>query len=369
MRSEFLVLNHNPLIKQLQLLVLLLIVFVLIGCSRVTDPLSELAGQNNNRITVYSPFPADRIDDYLDGFNTIYPDIEVNLEFGTAAVLTEKLAAAEPNNRPDVIWGMPVANALQLEWLDLLKPYEPDRLERIDKRFYDTNNPPHWVGTAARVLVFCVNTEKSAELELPIPRTWQDLLDPIYQGHITTPSPTTSGSGFLVLGTIFDLFGENDSWEYLELFHKQVDEYAVDVKVACELAAAGDVPIAISFDYRTVQRQEAGDPIEIIYPTDGAGWDMEVTGLVRKEDVVDAAKIFIDWATSDAALELYGEDREILAVDANFNSDRNDPADYALNSVHELLLDEDIPRISANRKRILREWTERFADGIVILTK
>lgn len=330
---------------------------LLIGCNNVSiDDSKPVSG----RIIVYSSLPSDRIEDYLAVFRREHPTIEVELVFDTEENLTNDIVAHAEAPIADVIWGLPVANALQLEWLNLLKPYAPANLDLVDPRFRDPANPPHWVGTAVRVQVFCVNQEKIAELNLPVPDSWRSLNNPVYQGHLTFPNPMTASSGYLVLATAFQQFGDADGWQYLQTLDSYIDRYAEDARVACEVAAKGEVPIGISFDYRAVQRVAAGAPIEIIYPNDGAGWDMEVNGLIRKPLINPAAKIFLDWAISQTAVAEYAQDREVLAI-----SYSDTPAHNLLSTTGATsqLLDEDMPWIAANRERITREWRSLYGSS------
>ena len=334
--------------------------FLLLLLTACSSTLSGSSTSASSRITVYSSLPSDSIEDFLAVFRREHPTIEVDLVFDTAQQLTDDIIASGEAPVADVIWGLPVANALQLEWLDRLKPYTPANLHRIDPRFRDPANPPHWVGTAARVLVFCVNRERMAELNLPIPNSWQALSDPMYQGQITFPFPPTAGSGYLVLATAFQQFGNADGWQYLETLDSSVERYSEDARVACEIPARGDIPIGISFDYRAVQRVEAGDPIEIVYPTDGAGWDVEVNALVRKPIINPSAHIFLDWAISETAVNEYAKVREVLTINYDDTATANPISTDAL-------LDEDIPWIAANRERIMREWTALYADKAQVI--
>lgn len=342
---------------------LCLITFSLAACSNLAETLTE--DDSDNRITVYA-LPSSRNERYLAAFQREHPNIEVELVEDTAAQLTNLLQLNSQLPTADVIWNLPVSNALQLEWLGLLKPYAPKNLDLVDPRFRDPANPPHWVGTAARVLVFCVNTEKTADPNLPPPTSWQALANPVYEGELTFPNPMTSGAGYLILATAFQQFGNTDGWDYLETLDNHVDRYAERAGVACQVAANGDAAVGISFDYRAVQRVEAGDPIEIIYPEDGAGWDMEVSGLVQKQFIKPAAQTFLDWTLSETAVAEYAQDREAISISYNNPDAGESPSVDPLAAIN--LLDADMPWIAANRERIMREWIALYGDSAQTIT-
>ena len=344
---------------------LLSTLFLLIGCQSLTIDKTKEEIQPVT-IQVYSSLPSDRIETYIAQFESEYPSIKVDLTFSTEKDLTDRILADRLNPSADVIWGLPIANAHLLDWQDLLMGYEPAGLDRINPQFYDVVTPPHWVGTAARILVFCVNTELLAERDLEMPTSWSDLINPAYKGQIAVPSSTTSGSGYLLLATILQIYGEVDGWDYIANLHKNTNnKYAADVKIACQLASKGDFPIAISFDYRTTQQIELGNPIKLIFPAEGAGWDIEVNALIRKKNIKPEAKTFLDWAISDSIIALYQEDRDVLAT--NLTIESSSKIDFSKISSALSLLDEDVAWISANRQRILRMWAQQFESDITIL--
>ena len=44
-------------------------------------------------------------------------------------------------------------------------------------------------------IAFCVNNEVLKAKNLPMPTSWEDLLDPVYEGEIVMPNPASSGTG------------------------------------------------------------------------------------------------------------------------------------------------------------------------------
>lgn len=343
------------------------LLLLLFGCQGSLGTFSSSV-PSANQIVVYSSLPSEQASSYLADFTQAHPDIDVQLVLDSAEILSDRLITQPLNQRADVIWGLPMTIALQLEWLDLLQPYEPAELANLDAGFYDTHRPPHWVGTSTQILVFCVNPAKLAELSLPTPRTWQELLTPIYQDHIMLPDPTTSEAGFLILGAFLSIDNEADGWHFVEELNLQAKGYATDSSVACNAAAEGRAPIAVSFDNIATQLQAAGSPIEVVYPADVAGWEMDITALVRKETVSDAAKTFADWASSQHTLQLYAEHSEFVPAHTAAH-EHSGTVPHDVHALNATLLNEDITWVSANRERILQTWRDQFASNIVAVSK
>ena len=340
-------------------LLLLFLFLVVVACTRDEDGANTVS---DDVLIIYSSIPSDNLETYSAAFEEAYPNINYKIHRESARDLTQRLLEELENPIADVIWGLPIASMIPFEWRELLDPYSPAGLDRISPTFYDTNRPPHWVGMAGRTLVFCVNTEEIERLNIPTPTSWQDLLEPIYQGHIAVPSSITSGSGYNVLATIFQIYGETEAWDYLSMLHKNA-VYVNNANAACEFVSTGEIPIGISLAFRGFQQREAGKPVKVIFPIGEVGWDIEVNALVQKMVPNPNAKVFLDWAISDHAMNLYASDRIFVTAPVEtLESDSYYTAEEALT----ILLDQDNPWIAANQERIIREWTDIYGDEATI---
>ena len=62
--------------------------------------------------------------------------------------------------------------------------------------------------------------------------------------------------------------------------------------------------VGIGFDMRGAREKSQGAPIDIILPSEGAGWGMEATGIVKGTKNLEVAKKVADWGASKQASEL-----------------------------------------------------------------
>jgi len=336
---------------------LMLVVWV-VGCTAIGTAESEDTA-TSGEIRVYTNLLEDQYTAYLPAFRERYPDIDVDVLRESTGDLTNRLLRERDEPKADVIWGLSATNMVLLEWNNVLMPYAPAGLERVQLPFRDTNNPPYWVGFDAWMSAFCVNSEELAKLDLPVPTHWADLTREDYAGRIALPSPTSSGTGYMTLVAIIEIFGETKGWEYLDALHENVTEYTVFGGGPCQLVAEGAVPIGVSFGLGGLSRKSEGAPIDVIFPAEGSGWDMEANALIRKDEIKEAAKTFLDWAISDAAMEQYAQNYAVTAVPLDIPVREGYPSDPSAQ-----LLDKDFPWASSNRERILEEWVSRYGDKL-----
>lgn len=121
------------------------------------------------------------------------------------------------------------------------------------------------------------------------------------------------------------------------------------------MAATGEAPIGISFAYRGAKEKSAGAPLELIFPSEGLGWEMEAAAIIKGSQRLAAAKTLLDWAASEKANRLYNEGYAIVAMPGIARPVEHFPAEP-----EKLLIDNDFDWAAENRERILAEWQKRY---------
>src|SRR5262249_38321813 len=144
----------------------------------------------------------------------------------------------------------------------------------------------------------CLNTEEQKQHNLPTPKTWSDLLNPAFKDSIVMPDPNSSGTGFLSVSGWLQSMGEEKGWAFMEALHKNIKTCLHAGSVPCVKAGQGEYPVGISFAYRGVIEKNKGAPLDIILPSDGIGWDMEATAILKGTPNLDAARKLADFAAS-----------------------------------------------------------------------
>ncbi len=311
--------------------------------------------QAQTKLTVYTAIEADQLKAYQEAFNADHPDIEINFVRDSTGIVTAKLLAEKANPQADVVWGLAATSLMLLDAEGMLEPYAPKGLDQLSAKFRDANNPPAWVGMDVWSAAIVYNTVEAEKKGLSKPASWKDLTKPEYQGAIVMPNPASSGTGFLDVSSWLQLFGEEEGWKYMDALHANIGAYTHSGSKPAKMAAAGEYPIGISFEYRAATEKSKGAPIEIIFPTEGVGWDMEASAIVKGTDSADAAKTLLDWSISRKAMEMYNKGYAIVAMPGVAQPLEHLPAD-----LESMLIDNDFAWAAGNRERILAEWQKRY---------
>jgi iron(III) transport system substrate-binding protein len=322
--------------------------FALGSCSQPQQP--------RQRLVVYTAAEADQLAAYEASFRKAHPEIDLLVVRDSTEVVTSKLLAERKAPQADVVFALAATSMMELDRDGLLAPYAAKGIERFGARFRDSQTPPHWAGEDLWAVAVCVNTAEAKKRGLPMPTSWEDLTKPVYKGSIEMPDPGSSGTGLLAVGAWLQTMGEDKGWDYMTRLDKNIATYVHSGSKPCKDAARAEVPIGISIDFRAAQGKSQGLPIELVIPSEGVGWDVEATGLVKGARDPAAAKVFIDWAMSPDAMALYAKNLPMTADPAVPSRLAGLPADYA-----QHLAPIDLKWTSANRDRIIEAWTRRFS--------
>ena len=320
------------------------------GCDRGSS-----GGAPKSRILVYTAMEADQVAPIMEAFRKDHPGIDVTVVRDSTGVITARLLSEAADPKADVVWGLATTGLLAAEQKGLLEPYAPPGLEHINPKFRDDQDPPRWVGTGVLMTAFAANTPELKRRNLPVPRSFDDLTDPAYRGLVTMPNPESSGTGFLIVCGLLQGRGEEAGWGYLDRLHANVAQYTHSGSKPATLASAGEYPIGVALDQRCVAEKSRGAPIEVVFPKDKSGWEVEAMGLVRKKEPRPAAKVFIDWAVNKAAFAHYSKYCAVVSHDQF----RTTPSGYPPEPLGQLA-DVDLRRAARDRERILTEWNRRY---------
>jgi iron(III) transport system substrate-binding protein len=319
--------------------------------------LSSDALAQKTRLTVYTALENDQLGPFKQAFEADNPTIEIAWVRDSTGVMTARLLAEKDNPRADVIWGLAASSIVMFENMGMLTGYTPKGAEALKPVFKDAKNPTMWTGMDAYLSVVCFNTAEAAKTKAPAPKSWKDLTNPAFKDQIVMPNPASSGTGYLTIGAWLQVMGEAEGWKYMDALHQNIAVYTHSGSAPCVQAAKGERMIGIALDMRGAVEKTKGAPIDVVLPSEGAGWEMEATAIVKGTKNMAAAQKLVDWSVSKKANEIYGKYYAIVAMPGINAAPPNYPA-----GAEKAMIKNDLGWMAKERERILAEWTKRY-DG------
>jgi len=260
--------------------------------------------QAARKLTLYMGPPEATCTAIVDGFakRAGFKPTMLRLSAGEAV---NRIRAERASPQASVLYGIGLPSMMTLKADGLLEAYRPGPASEIPAKYKDPDG--FWTGTDVDFIGFACNKTFLAEKKLKAPQSWEDLTKPEFAGQICLGSPATSGTGYTFITTILQLMGEEKGWDYLKRFNANVAQYTRSGIGPTQLVGRGEVGIGILFAHDILGSIHKGFPMEMSLPQEGTGYDLFCSVLLKGAPEPEAARQFLDWATTPESIELLAE--------------------------------------------------------------
>jgi len=139
-----------------------------------------------------------------------------------------QIKAEAANPKGDIWWAGAADAYLQAAEEGLLDEYRSPNVAQLydwAQRITALSNG-RVSGVYGGIIALGYNTELMSRKKLPIPKCWKDLTNPVYKGEVMLGNPNSSGTAYLMLATLVQVFGEDEAFSYLRAVHPNVNQYA-----------------------------------------------------------------------------------------------------------------------------------------------
>jgi iron(III) transport system substrate-binding protein len=309
-----------------------------------------------DRLVVYTAYEENELKTFWEQFKKDLPDLAAKASYirGSTGPTIARLEAEKANPQADVVWGVFNDYMTGAATKGLLEPYAAREASAIPARFKHPDSM--WQGVTLLTVAFAVNQKKMAELQLAPPRSWADLVDPKYKGHVVMSNPSTSGTAYLLLASHAARLGEDRMWQYYDALDKNLSQVTKSGGAPGRMAASGETPIGVALAYEVEVAKKQGAAIDVIWPSDGVPWTFEANGLVKGAKNPQNARRFLDWAVSKSAMAAYAEWRGtgITRADVPVSGPK----------ISEMkLIDLDFVKAGdpQYKERLVKRWQEKYS--------
>jgi iron(III) transport system substrate-binding protein len=271
-----------------------------------------------------------------------------------------QIKAERENPKGDVWWAGPGDSYLQAAEEGLLDAYRSPKVAELQpwaQKISDISKD-RVSGIYGGIIALGYNTEVMRKKKLPVPRCWKDLVDPVYKGEIMFGNPNSSGTAYLMLATLVQVFGEDAAFKYLRDVHANVNQYARSGIGPMTAVTRGETAIGSTVLHGVINEIVRGFPVEPVLPCEGVGYEVGSTAVIKGARNLDAARKFIDFALSADGQKVGLEVKE-FAIPTN----RGVALPPQVPKLSDLkLIDYDFAKYgsSAERRRLLDRWEKEI---------
>jgi iron(III) transport system substrate-binding protein len=209
-------------------------------------------------------------------------------------------------------------------------------------------------GVYGGIIALGYNTEIVAKKKLPVPKCWKDLANPVYKGEIMLGNPASSGTAYLMLATLVQVFGEDEAFAYMKSIAPNVASYARSGIGPMTAVTRGETAIGSTVLHGVINEIMRGFPVEPVLPCEGVGYEVGSTAIIKGTRNLEAARKFVDFALSVDGQRIGLEVKE-FAIPTN----RGVPLPPQVPKMADVkVINYDFAKYgsAAERKRLLERW-------------
>jgi iron(III) transport system substrate-binding protein len=253
---------------------------------QVTPDLVE-AARKEGKISFYTAVDVAVAEKIAGAFKAKYPGIDVLVErAGSERVFqrVEQERAANISNA-DVVNSSDAAHYIIWKRAGALAPYVPEDVAT----YYQSNADPdgYYATWRATLSPIGINTKYIKPVDAP--KSFADLLSPKWKGMMVKGHPGYSGT---ILTATFEI-SRDLGWDYLgKLAQQKVMQVQSSTEPPKKLAL-GERPImADGNEYNLFMLKEAGQPVDVVYPSEGTPFITSPSAVMAKAPHPNAARLF-----------------------------------------------------------------------------
>jgi iron(III) transport system substrate-binding protein len=264
-------------------------------------PALVAAATKEGRVTWYTSADLQLAEKVGKAFEQKFPGITAKVERAGGERIFSRVAQeyAAGLHVPDAVSTGDAAQFLVWKRQGLLAAYVPEHVARHIPA--EHRDPDGLYATVRSTLcVMAYNTQLVSSTEAP--KSFADLLDPKWRGKIVKAHPSYSGT---IMTSTYQMVREL-GWQYLEKLAQQQ---------LLQIQSATDTPKKIVLGERAVMAdgnesnvlllKEAGQPIEVIYPTEGTPSIVQPSAVFKAAPHPNAARLFQSYLFSVEGQELF----------------------------------------------------------------
>jgi iron(III) transport system substrate-binding protein len=256
----------------------------------ITPQLIE-AATKDAKVILYSSMDLPVGEKLGKAFEAKYPGIEVQIERSGSERLFQRLAQEFGSGirAADVINTTDASHIITWKRNGWLAPFVSEDMARY---FLAGYRDPDGMSATSRIYLSSIAYNTNLVKPEDAPKGFADLLDPKWAGKIVKGHPAYSGT---IMTATFQLVREL-GWDYFEKLSKQrVMQVQSSTDPPKKLSLGERAVMADGNEYGVVLLKEAGQPVEPVYPIEGAPTISGPTAVFASAPHPNAARLFQAW--------------------------------------------------------------------------
>jgi iron(III) transport system substrate-binding protein len=195
-----------------------------------------------------------------------------------------------------------------------------------------------------------INRAKLEGAGLPVPATYQELLNPVYKGLISMPNPKTSGTGYMFLVSLINAWGEDAAFDYFDKLAENILQFTTSGSGPVNALIQGEAAIGLGMTLTAVNAiNTRGMAFELFYFAEGAPSITTSFGIIKGRETRPVVKEVFQFAMT----RLVTDDKELYCPEPVMVNQTNNIPNYPRNINYANM--DGVYDISL-KERLLEKW-------------
>jgi iron(III) transport system substrate-binding protein len=233
-------------------------------------------------------------------FEAKYPGIAMRVERSGGERIFQRIGQEYASNihAVDVVNSSDAAHFIVWKRDGILAPYVP---EDVALHYPPEHRDPDGLFASWRIWLCVIGYNTKLVSTAEAPKSFADLLDPKWVGKIVKAHPGYSGT---IMTATFQM-ARDIGWDYFEkLSQQKVMQVQSSADPPKKLALGERAIMADGNEYNLIQLKEKGDPVEIVYPTEGTPIIIGPSGVLKDAPNPNAARLLQSFMFSPECQQL-----------------------------------------------------------------
>jgi iron(III) transport system substrate-binding protein len=224
-------------------------------------------------------------------FAAKYPGIRVDVTKTTSQVAFQRVLQDIKSGevQSDVLTSTDASHFIYLKEKGQLVKFAPANATKVVPAFQNIDPHGYYYVTWASLAAIIYNTSKVKAADAP--KNWPDLLDPKWKDQVAVGSPSFSGMVGVWTLSLARLYG----WDYFTRLNAQKPQVGRSIDDAVTVLNSGERMVALGSASTALRNAAKGNPIAVVYPSDGAVAVLAPSGVIKGAKNLNAGKLFIDF--------------------------------------------------------------------------
>jgi len=277
--------------------------------------------KENNRVIIYTSTEDFRTEHIQQLLKEKFPHYDITLQVLSTGNHAAKIKAEGPATEADIILNLETGylEALQDNFADLsaydLSEFLPELVPASRKYL-------PWDKSSGAIVI---NRAKLEGLGLPVPASYEELLNPAYKGLISMPNPKTSGTGYMFLVSLINAWGEDAAFAYFDKLSANILQFTTSGSGPVNALIQGEVAIGLGMTLTAVQAiNSKGVALEMRFFKEGAPNITTGMAIIKGKETRPLVKEVFEFTLS----KLVKDDKELYCPEPIFKNQPNTIPNY-----------------------------------------